>query len=51
MTLPTAWGVMNLVEAGEVALDSPLVQYLKSWKFPQMKDNYIFKLPLKGIDV
>lgn len=31
----TAWGVMKLVEEGEIALDSPVMNYLKSWSFPE----------------
>jgi len=30
----TAWGVMLLVEAGEVSLDSPIEAYLTRWAFP-----------------
>ncbi len=31
----TAWGVMKLVEQGKVNLDTPVVEYLKSWEFPK----------------
>jgi len=30
----TAWGVMKLVEQGKVDLDSPYLQYLTDWTFP-----------------
>jgi CubicO group peptidase (beta-lactamase class C family) len=30
----TAWGIMKLVEDGTIALDKPVNQYLKRWKFP-----------------
>ncbi len=30
----TAWGVMKLVERGEINLDTPVAEYLKSWEFP-----------------
>lgn len=33
----TAWGVMKLAEQGRINLDSPLVDYLKSWKLPESK--------------
>jgi CubicO group peptidase (beta-lactamase class C family) len=31
----TAWGVLKLVEKGEIELDAPIMQYLSSWEFPQ----------------
>jgi CubicO group peptidase (beta-lactamase class C family) len=31
----TAWGVMKLVERGEINLDTPVAEYLKSWEFPE----------------
>jgi len=31
----TAWGVMNLVDEGKIALDDPVAPYLKSWSFPE----------------
>lgn len=31
----TAWGVMKLVEQGKINLDTPVVEYLKSWEFPK----------------
>lgn len=31
----TAWGIMRLVEKGLVDLNAPVLQYLKSWQFPQ----------------
>jgi CubicO group peptidase (beta-lactamase class C family) len=31
----TAWGVMRLVERGLIDLEAPVLQYLKSWRFPQ----------------
>lgn len=31
----TAWGVMKLVERSEINLDTPVVEYLKSWEFPE----------------
>ncbi len=31
----TAWGVMRLVEQGQVDLDAPVEQYLTRWHFPQ----------------
>ncbi|MDD3654626.1 MAG: serine hydrolase [Desulfotomaculaceae bacterium] len=31
----TAWGVMRLAEKGLIDLDTPVLQYLKSWRFPQ----------------
>lgn len=30
----TAWGIMRLVEAGTIALDKPVNQYLKRWHLP-----------------
>ncbi|MCY2688566.1 serine hydrolase domain-containing protein [Salinimicrobium sp. TH3] len=30
----SAWGVMKLVEEGKIHLDTPVVKYLKTWKFP-----------------
>jgi CubicO group peptidase (beta-lactamase class C family) len=30
----TAWGVMHLVETGQVALDAPIESYLTRWAFP-----------------
>jgi CubicO group peptidase (beta-lactamase class C family) len=35
----TAWGVMNLVEDGVVALDDPVVRHLQRWQFPA-SDEY-----------
>jgi CubicO group peptidase (beta-lactamase class C family) len=29
----TAWGIMKLVEEGKLALDEPVVRYLKRWQF------------------
>lgn len=34
----TAWGVMKLVEQGKIDLDTPVVEYLKTWEFP--KSNF-----------
>ncbi len=31
----TAWGVMRLVENGDVELDAPVEQYLTRWAFPE----------------
>ncbi len=31
----TAWGVMRLVEKGQIALDAPVSQYITNWQFPQ----------------
>lgn len=31
----TVWGVMRLVEQGEIDLDQPVVKYLKNWDFPE----------------
>jgi CubicO group peptidase (beta-lactamase class C family) len=31
----TAWGVMKLVEKGQIELDKPVAQYLKNWQFPE----------------
>jgi CubicO group peptidase (beta-lactamase class C family) len=31
----TAWGVLRLVQSGEIHLDTPVFHYLKSWKFPE----------------
>lgn len=31
----TAWGIMKLVEAGQLELDRPVVSYLNSWEMPQ----------------
>jgi len=33
----TAWGVMKLVERGKVDLDTPVVEYIDNWKFPESK--------------
>lgn len=33
----TAWGIMKLVERGEVDLDRPVVEYIDNWKFPESK--------------
>jgi CubicO group peptidase (beta-lactamase class C family) len=33
----TAWGVMKLVEQGEIDLDCPVEQYLKDWRFPESR--------------
>lgn len=30
----TAWGVMKLVETGQIDLDQPVRRYLKNWSFP-----------------
>jgi CubicO group peptidase (beta-lactamase class C family) len=30
----TAWGVMHLVETGEISLDAPIESYLTRWAFP-----------------
>lgn len=30
----TAWGIMKLAEQGEIELNSPVTEYLKSWRFP-----------------
>lgn len=36
----SAWGVMTLVQAGELDLDKPVATYLKRWKLPQSEfDN------------
>jgi CubicO group peptidase (beta-lactamase class C family) len=31
----TAWGIMKLVEQGKIELDAPIMQYFKSWYFPE----------------
>ena len=31
----TAWGIMKLVEQGKIELDAPILQYFKSWHFPE----------------
>lgn len=31
----TAWGIMKLVEQGKIELDAPIMQYFKSWHFPE----------------
>ena len=31
----TAWGVMKLVEQGEIDLDNPVTYYLEDWKLPE----------------
>ncbi len=31
----TAWGVMKLAEQGRIELDEPVMNYLKSWRFPE----------------
>lgn len=31
----TAYGIMKLVEQGEIELDSPVSQYLNNWNFPE----------------
>lgn len=31
----TAWGIMKLVEQGKIELDAPVMQYFKSWHFPE----------------
>ena len=33
----TAWGVMKLVEDGQLELDVPVQGYLENWQFPQTK--------------
>jgi CubicO group peptidase (beta-lactamase class C family) len=33
----TACGVMKLVEQGRIELDAPIMQYLKSWHFPESR--------------
>ncbi len=33
----TAWGIMRLVEQGKIELDAPILQYFKSWHFPESK--------------
>ncbi len=30
----TAWGILKLVEDGQVVLDSPITKYIKTWRFP-----------------
>lgn len=35
----TAWGALQLVERGEVELDTPINQYLKRWKIPDSEFN------------
>jgi len=30
----TAWGVMKLAEEGKINIDSPIVNYIKRWRFP-----------------
>ena len=30
----TAWGVIKLAEQGKIALDEPVMQYIKDWSFP-----------------
>ena len=34
----SAWGVMKLVERGDIKLDDPVLKYLKRWQFPP--DNH-----------
>ncbi len=36
----TAWGVMKLVEDGEIDLDKPITRYIRNWKIPQSKFSY-----------
>jgi CubicO group peptidase (beta-lactamase class C family) len=31
----TAWGVMKLAEQGLIALDTPVCNYIRHWKFPK----------------
>jgi CubicO group peptidase (beta-lactamase class C family) len=33
----TAWGIMKLVEQGKIELDAPIIQYFKSWHFPESR--------------
>jgi CubicO group peptidase (beta-lactamase class C family) len=33
----TAWGVMKLVEQGNIDLDKPIKQYIKNWDIPESK--------------
>jgi len=35
----TAWGIMKLVEQGEIGLDSPANKYLTQWQFPESNYN------------
>lgn len=35
----TAWGAMQLVEQGEIGLDTPINQYLKRWQIPESEFN------------
>lgn len=36
----TAWGVMTLVDTGEIELDAPVSRYLRRWRLPPSKyDN------------
>jgi len=46
--LITAWGVMQLVEQGEVDLDTPVNQYLKRWKIPESEFE-VEKVTLRNI--
>ncbi len=36
----TAWGVMKLVEAGEVSLDDPIEKHLSRWRLPPSKFDH-----------
>ncbi|WP_422485690.1 serine hydrolase domain-containing protein [Gudongella sp. DL1XJH-153] len=36
----TAWGVMKLVEDGEIDLDKPITRYISNWKIPQSRFSY-----------
>ena len=33
----SAWGVMTLVQSGQINLDAPVSDYVKSWKLPESK--------------
>ena len=35
----TAWGILHLAESGEIKLDSPISDYLKTWKLPESTFN------------
>ncbi len=42
----TAWGIMNLVERGKIALDDPVANYLTRWEFHEsefLQSNVTFR--------
>lgn len=44
----TAWGVMKLVEEGEIGLDEPVMRHLKRWRFPG-SDAYRDKVTIRHL--